>query len=255
MPHVVQDGVRIRYELEGAGPPLVLQHWSLATLEDWYECGFVDLLKSDYRLILLDARGHGGSDRPHDPNAYGLEHRVADIVAVLDDLTIDRAHFFGYSMGGWIGFGIAKYAAERFHSLVIGGQHAYAQSMEPLRQLIGYGLEHGIDAFIAYWEEHFGAMSEEGKKRVRASDLEALQAVATDRESLEEIPPSLTVPCLLIVGEQDTVFERAKTCAAAMPASTFVSLPGLDHGGVLDRADLVVPHIHRFLSSIADSST
>ena len=252
MPYAINDEIRIHYELEGTGPPLVLQHWSLATLEDWFDCGFVDLLKADYRLILIDARGHGGSDRPHDPAAYALSNRVADIVAVLDELSIDRAHFFGYSMGGWIGFGIAKHTAERFHSLVIGGQHPYKSDMGPLRQLIGYGLEHGIDAFIAYWEEHFGAMSEEGKKRVRASDLEALHAVATDRESLEEILPSLSVPCLLIVGEQDTVFERAKACAAATPSATFVSLPGLDHGGVLDNPELVVSHIRRFHSSVVE---
>jgi pimeloyl-ACP methyl ester carboxylesterase len=50
-----------------------------------------------------------------------LELRVRDVVIVLDHLHINKAHYFGYSMGGWIGFGIAKYAPERFHSLIIGG--------------------------------------------------------------------------------------------------------------------------------------
>ncbi|MBU0595319.1 alpha/beta fold hydrolase [Candidatus Bipolaricaulota bacterium] len=254
MPYALNKGVRIRYELEGSGPPLVLQHWSLATLEDWYDCGFVDLLKADYRLILIDARGHGRSDRPHDPAAYALSNRVADIVVVLDDLAIDRAHFFGYSMGGWIGFGVAKYAQDRFHSLVIGGQHPYESNMGPLREVIEYGLEHGMDAFIAHWEKISGAVSEERKTRIRASDLEALRAVAGDRDSLEEILPGIAIPCLLIVGEQDTVFERAKACASTTPAATFVSLPGLDHGGVLDRPELVVPHIRRFLSPVVEGA-
>lgn len=240
MPCAVNEGVRIRYELEGAGPPLVLQHWSLATLEDWYDCGFVDLLKSDFQLVLIDARGHGGSDKPHDPAAYSLEHRVTDIVAVLDDLAIERAHFFGYSMGGWIGFGIAKHAAERFHSLVIGGQHPYESNMRPLREFIGYGLEHGVDVFIARWEESFEDMSEEKKARIRVFDLEALHAVATDRESLEEILPDLKIPCLLIVGEEDTVYGRAKACAEGTPAVTFVGFIPLVHQS--DTPGKATPH-------------
>ena len=53
-----------------------------------------------------------------------MEHRVSDVVAVLDDLDIGSAHFFGYSMGGGIGFRFAKFAAERARSLIIGGASA-----------------------------------------------------------------------------------------------------------------------------------
>ena len=63
---------------------LVLQHGFSESVVDWYEAGYVDALRSDYRLILIDARGHGASDKPHDPGAYELERRVADVVAVLD---------------------------------------------------------------------------------------------------------------------------------------------------------------------------
>ena len=69
--------------------------------------------KADRQLILLDARGHGASDKPHDPAAYDLRLRVGDVTAVLDDLEIRRADYFGYSMGGWIGFGLAKHAPVR----------------------------------------------------------------------------------------------------------------------------------------------
>jgi pimeloyl-ACP methyl ester carboxylesterase len=103
---------------------------------DWYEAGYVEALRPDYRLILIDARGHGSSDKPHDPDAYVLNRRAADVVAVLDALDIAKALFWGYSMGGWIGFGIAKYAAERVHALVIGGQHPHARSMRSLQQMV-----------------------------------------------------------------------------------------------------------------------
>src|SRR3712207_4870218 len=101
MPYVNNDDTRIYYEVEGAGPPLVLLHGLSDSLASWRDYGFVAGLASDYRLILIDARGHGRSDKPHDPNAYGHAQRAADVAAVLDDLAIDRAHFLGYSLGGW----------------------------------------------------------------------------------------------------------------------------------------------------------
>jgi pimeloyl-ACP methyl ester carboxylesterase len=123
MPYADNGGIRIHYQVEGQGPALVLQHGFTESLVDWYEAGYVDALKSDYRLILIDARGHGASDKPHDPDAYVLSQRVADVVAVLDELRIAAAHFWGYSMGGWIGFGTVKYARQRVRRVVIGGQH------------------------------------------------------------------------------------------------------------------------------------
>src|SRR5688572_2775468 len=76
MPYADNEGIRIHYKTEGEGSPLVLQHASLATRKNWYDYGYVSALKNDYRVILLDGRGHGGSDKPHSPDAYELEKRV-----------------------------------------------------------------------------------------------------------------------------------------------------------------------------------
>lgn len=127
MPDVINDGVRIHYEREGSGPPLVLQHGFTRSLEGWRDSGYVDALKDDYELILIDARGHGKSDKPHDPADYALDKRAADITAVLDDAGIDRAIYWGYSMGGQIGYALAQYAPERFDALILGGMHPYAR--------------------------------------------------------------------------------------------------------------------------------
>src|SRR5262249_39022435 len=88
-------GVRIQYRIEGSGTALVLQHGLTGSIEDWYEAGYVDALKRDYRLVLVDARGHGGSDKPHEPAAYLTENMVDDVVAVLNALAIEKAHFWG----------------------------------------------------------------------------------------------------------------------------------------------------------------
>jgi pimeloyl-ACP methyl ester carboxylesterase len=66
-------GIRIHYEVEGDGPPLVIQHGYSDSIETWYELGYVDALKGTHRLILVDARGHGASDKPYDTAAYGKE--------------------------------------------------------------------------------------------------------------------------------------------------------------------------------------
>ncbi len=91
MPYATNDGVRISYEREGSGPPIVLQHGFTRSLEGWRDSGYVAALRDDYELILVDARGHGKSDKPHDPAAYTLDKRVGDILAVLDDAGIARA--------------------------------------------------------------------------------------------------------------------------------------------------------------------
>jgi pimeloyl-ACP methyl ester carboxylesterase len=98
MPYADNDGGRIRYEIDGSGVPLVLHPGFIGSLEDWDDAGYVTTLSDQYRLIRLDPRGQGRSDTPHDPAAYAAQHRVGDVLAVLDAEGIDRALFWGYSM-------------------------------------------------------------------------------------------------------------------------------------------------------------
>lgn len=247
MPYANNNGVQIYYQVEGAGSPVVLYHWSFGTLDDWYDYGYVDDLKEDYQLVCLDARGYGKSDKPHDPKAYRLEQRVGDITAVLDDVGIAKAHFFGYSMGGWVGFGAAKHAPERFRSLIIGGQHPYAQSLQGLRDIIQYGADNGHEAFVEMWERDFGALTREERERWFQYDFEALLAVAQDRESLEDVLPTMTLPCMLIVGEKDGAYEMAQKCFPHIPHGEFVTLAGMDHGDGFKHSELALPHVRRFL--------
>jgi pimeloyl-ACP methyl ester carboxylesterase len=189
MPYADNHGVAIHYELEGEGPPLVLQHGLTQCTTDWYECGYVDRLSPDFRLVLVDARAHGASGKPHSPTAYTLESCVGDVVAVLNTLDITKAHFWGYSRGGWIGFGMARYAAGRLDRLVIGGQHPYARSMVGLRQAVQAGLAHGAETFVA--EMGMGEFKSEYAMRLRSTDMKAFLALAQDRPSLEDILPGI----------------------------------------------------------------
>ena len=253
MPQTDNHGVRIHYRTEGSGPSLVLHHGFTSSMEGWYEYGYVDVLKRDYQLILVDSRGHGASDKPHDPAAYRLENRVGDVVAVLDALAVEKTHFWGYSMGGWIGFGMAEFAPERVDRLVIGGQHPYAKSFELFRQLMQTGIAQGKDAFVAAVEQTFGTLSPGYKARLREADHLAYLAAAQDRVSLESILPQMSMACCLYVGEADRLspLDDVKAASRLIPGARFFSLPGVDHLQGMVRSDLVLPRVMPFLQGAA----
>jgi len=242
MPYANNQGVRIHYQVEGEGPALVLQHGFSGSLEDWYEFGFVEKLRKEHRLILVDARGHGASDKPHEPKDYALEHLVSDIATVLDVVDVRKTHFLGYSMGGWIGFGMAKYASPRLNSLIIGGAHPYGVNFEHVRSI----LSSGIEAWMAEVEA-WSIYSSDGLTRVRGCDTKALLAVIQDRPDMSDILPSMPVPCLLYAGGTDNRYDRIERCANELPKGTLVKLSGLSHMDVIPRSDLVVPHVIKFL--------
>ena len=250
MPYTVNQGIRIHYRIEGDGRPLVLQHGFTDSLETWYETGYVEGLKTDYRLILIDARGHGASDKPHESDAYGRERNVDDITSVLDDLDIPRAHYFGYSMGGRIGFAIAQHAPDRLHSLILGGGSPYPLSQAgPDRML--EALKQGAEAIPSLW-----GITEPPEliARLVTNDAEALIACRTkalQSAGFAAILPTMKMPCLLYAGEDDPVCADNKECAAVMPKVTFFSLPGLGHVEALSRSDLVLPRVTEFLAKVS----
>jgi pimeloyl-ACP methyl ester carboxylesterase len=117
---IAPDGVRIHCEVEGSGPSLVLQHGLFRNLNNWHERGYVERFAPRYQWILIDSWGHGESDKPDNAEAYELGIRVVDVASVLHDAGADTAHYMGYSVGCWIGYGISIYMPQRFRSLTLG---------------------------------------------------------------------------------------------------------------------------------------
>jgi pimeloyl-ACP methyl ester carboxylesterase len=120
MPFVSNRGQRIHYTVDGSGPPVVLLH-GLLMAEMWRQNGIVDALSDDFSVACVDSLGDGLSDKPSDPDLYGQQQRVSDVIAVIDELGYDRVHLVGYSMGSWLSVGLAKYHSQRLSSLVVGG--------------------------------------------------------------------------------------------------------------------------------------
>jgi pimeloyl-ACP methyl ester carboxylesterase len=254
MPYATSGGVRIHYEVEGSGPPLMLHTGFVCTAQDWYPLGYVDALKDDYQLILIDPRGQGDSDKPHAPEAYEPRNRVADVIAVLDAVNADRAHFWGCSMGGRIGFDLALQRPERLTSLVLEGAHPFGNALDDhaaLREALRQGMARFLDAN----REVFGRLPKEILDHwISTSDPEALGAALVREPSLEAELPDIRIPALLYCGEGDGGHDKARRAAEIMPEATFVLLPGLDHLGAYIASGVSVPHVRAFLSRMADSA-
>jgi pimeloyl-ACP methyl ester carboxylesterase len=249
MPFADNKGVHIHYQVEGRGSPLILQHGYGNALESWYELGYVDALKDKYQLILIDARGHGASDKPHETKAYTNQCHAADVVAVLQHGGIHRADYWGYSMGGRTGFAIAQYAPDWVRSLIIGGAAADGRSR------IGDGIRaairrSGLEGLVALFPD----ASPTYKARLLASDIKALEACRTDSLGFADVLPSMTMPCLMYAGSADSIFPLVEETVAEMPNATFFNLPGLKHSETNVRSDLVLPHVIEFLAGL-DSRT
>ena len=251
MPYVDNNGIRIHYHVEGEGTPLVLQHGLTSSILRWYEFGFVDALKNDYRLLLIDARGHGDSAKPHDADAYDQKLMASDVIAVLDAENIGRAHYMGYSMGGSIGFGIAESFADRFHSLIIGGMHPYPLDAIGLSDRIKRIKTGGMEGYVADMESGGDTISAERKAQLLANDGQAIIAASLglkNRPDLSHVLPAMTMPCLVYCGDADGLHVGASECVKHMPNVTWVSLPGLDHSQAMERSELVLPHVRGFLN-------
>ncbi|MGV3616510.1 MAG: alpha/beta fold hydrolase [Fimbriimonas sp.] len=119
-------GVKIRYAMAGEGETVVLIHGWLADSTMWGRdaSGNPRLNTTGaegFRIVALDCRGHGKSDKPHEREKYGAE-MAADVVRLLDHLKVARAHLVGYSMGAFIAGKVAATHPKRVQSLVYGGQ-------------------------------------------------------------------------------------------------------------------------------------
>jgi pimeloyl-ACP methyl ester carboxylesterase len=120
-------------------------------------------------------------DKPHDPQAYGPEKMTGDVVAVLNDLGVAKGNFWGYSMGGRIGFQLSRYHPSRFSSYILGGMSPYPRRPETQKQYVNrfntwlsLGVEKGPEAVIAFFEKtRDHAYSAEEKEWLRGNDYKA----------------------------------------------------------------------------------
>jgi len=261
MPFADNQGVNIFYEVEGQGPPIVLAHGLSGGVSYWTGYGYVDGLKEQHTVILFDARGHGKSDKPHEPEAYDYWLMIGDVITVMDALGVSKAHYWGYSMGGYVGLGMAKHFPERLLSLVIGGSTPYASSdrTEPgaLLRVFRRAVRDGVDAAVDGMRALAGSITPQYEERLRGLDMQAMVAILEywqyQRPGLEDDVLRLELPCLFYAGESDEgAHEYGQEAVLTMPNAQFHSLPGLNHVGAGSATELVLPQVLSFLADLKE---
>lgn len=197
------DGVKIRYTVEGEGPPVLLIHGFTASGDlNWRLPKITELLAEDYRVITIDNRGHGRSDKPTDVEAYGA-NMAHDALRLLDHLDLPAAHFVGYSMGGMITMKAAAIAPERVLSAVVGG--------------MGW-VEHG--------PARESVEEREGLAQPLMACVRAFPQLGITRDELAE----LDVPMVIIIGDEDSLLERrVEPLREVRPDIPVEIIPGANH--------------------------
>jgi pimeloyl-ACP methyl ester carboxylesterase len=209
-------GVKIRYVVAGKGEPVVLIHGFSGNLElQWQQVpklfGQPDLLQAlakDYQVIALDCRGHGKSDKPADPKAYGRE-MAEDVVRLLDYLKIKKAHLVGYSMGGKVVLKVIADHPERVLTATLGGSA---------------GVQ--LDDDLTRYEDRAGQYDKSGQK-VLAAVSRSYQALAVPAEKLK----ANKVPVLALYGskESDQVIQDIHKLKGRLTKVQVVVIEGATH--------------------------
>jgi pimeloyl-ACP methyl ester carboxylesterase len=264
------DGARIAYRnfapsgsidpsANGIGAPIVMVHGSALSQVIWRGFGYVRALGADHQIITLDLRGHGRSDKPHEASAYAMELFVADVLAVLDELGVDRAHYLGYSLGGRVGFSLAAAHPHRIVSLI---SAAGAPRSKPgaFDRVFFPGcidvLETGsIAAFMDAWEEHTGRpLDTSTRAAIGANDALALAAYMREADRDAGVPDdvlaAMTVQTLMLVGSRDA--ERvpaAQHAVATMRSAQIRMLAAANHGETLRHPD-ALPAVRTFIDDV-----
>ena len=240
------NGVRIRYVDVGRGEPVVLIHGFSSSLDaNWGQTRVIDAIAKDFRVVAFDVRGHGKSDKPHDPASYGLAV-VEDVTRLLDHLGIPRAHIVGYSMGGAITGKFITTHPDRVISAVFGGSaprlgwppqaerdaNELAESLEQ-----GHGMRPLIVRLLPPNEPKPAddVIERQSQASLGRNDALALAAVQRGNKAqavtLAEVR-ALRMPLLAVIGSADPIKVGVDAFKQIKPDLTVVVIQGATHSGV-----------------------
>lgn len=251
------DGVEIaHYEwgAEHAGPPVILHHGFLADARlNWVAPGVVDaLVAAGRRVLALDARGHGRSDKPRDPARYGEAAMARDLMRLADRVGAARYDLVGYSMGAIVSL-IAAAGDARVRRLVVGGVGAGVVELGGVdtRALPSAALVAALEA------DDPSRIADPAVARFRAfadavgADRLALAAHARVVHATPIALERIGAPTLVLVGESDPLAARPEILQAAIPDAALRIVSG-DHLGALADPGFA-PAIVAFLAGEASS--
>ena len=236
------NGVKIHYVVQGEGEPVVLIHGFTANIQmQWAVPGILSKLAKDYQVIALDNRGHGKSDKPHDPKQYGAE-MVNDVIRLLDHRKLAKAHIVGYSMGGFMTDYLVNNHPERVITATLGGAgwsragderldfiDALAESLEN-----GKGIGPLIERLTPAGQPKPNEQQIEfiNTMVMSANDPQALAACIRGMSGLQVTEAQLRankVPTLALIGGDDPLKVGVDELAPVMSNLNVVVIDNTDH--------------------------
>ena len=242
------DGTGIAYLDAGAGPPVLLLHgFASDHVGNWVRPGVVDaLVAAGRRVIAPDARGHGASEKPHDPERYADNAMSRDASALVDHLGLGRVDVVGYSMGAIVSSRVAR-KDTRTRSLVlsgVGGRLAAGTAAVNANAL--------ADALLAEKQSDVKDIAARAFRRFAdrtGADRVALAAMqrASRRHSVGRMA-EISVPTLVLAGRRDTLAGDPTALAAHIDGARALVVGGDHLTAMYDAA--FAPAIVEFLASV-----
>lgn len=256
MPEFTLNGVRLYYEEAGEGPPLLLLH-GLGSSHNMFKEEMAQF-KNDYRVIAIDCRGHGQSDKPA---KYTLNDHIEDAVALLDHLGIERAHVIGVSMGSYIAQGLVLAHPDRVGKLVLVVSKAHGKTSSTQEMLVRYADElEGIpeQKQMEYLSKYvFHNLPAIQKWREEMLELEpelSITEMAAANKAMEGFDfraalPTVEAETLVISGSHDGLNPpvRGKELASLIPNAAYVEFEGSGHAPNVEEPEKFKETILNFL--------
>jgi pimeloyl-ACP methyl ester carboxylesterase len=264
-------GVGLHYEEAGEGTPVLFVHEFAGDHRSWEPQ--VRALARRHRCVTFAARGYPPSDVPTDPAAYSQDLAVADALAILDHLGIERAHVVGLSMGAFCTLHLGLRHPDRTASLVVAGcgYGAHPDAREGFRAesaAVAEAFEEQGAAAIAPtygagparvqfqnkdrrgWEEFVRMLAEHSP----VGSALTMRGVQRERPSLYDLTgelAALEVPTLLLVGDEDEgCLEANLMLKRTIPSAGLVVLPRTGHTSNLEEPELFNRFVGDFLAAV-----
>jgi 3-oxoadipate enol-lactonase len=235
MPMINADGCLLNVSVEGrdGGPTLMLSNSLGSTMRMWEPQ--MPALTPFFRVIRYDHRGHGKSDVPAGP--YSMERFGKDVLAILDDLNIEKVHWCGLSMGGMVGQWLGANAPQRFGKMILANTTSYFPDPAPWQTRIKAAREGGMaslaDAVIGVWlsadfREREPQITANLKAMLAASPAQGYIACCEVLSTLDQrmLLPTIKSPTLVIAGRHDmaTPFAAGEFIRSQIPGASLTIL-------------------------------